>query len=361
MLNFAILGAGNAGHALAADLTLKGFFVKLYEFPEFKAHLDVIREQGGIEISGGASAGFAKLHVVTTDVKKAIEAVDCIMVAAPAFAHEAFTKLCAPHLVDEQIIIFVSNFGAIRAKRFLEKHGVKANVLLAEIQSLPYAARVTKPGHVRASAVKRNLSLATLPAKKGKVVLKKLRSAFPEMVLAKNTLETSLNNPNPVIHPAILLLNAGRIEATVEERWGFYKDGVTQSIGRVIEELDRERLGIMDKMGFKGVGVKEIFEGFYKNYKVGGENISDLFQTSALHGKIGAPSTVKARYITEDIPYALTPLYSFGEMWGLQTPAIYAIIQLSSIIMGTNYFEKGVTVEDLGFSGLSPAQIQAQL
>ncbi|MBC8249839.1 MAG: hypothetical protein H8E90_09190 [Anaerolineales bacterium] len=48
----AVLGAGNAGHAMAADLALAGLQVNLYELPEFERNLGPIQERGGIEITG---------------------------------------------------------------------------------------------------------------------------------------------------------------------------------------------------------------------------------------------------------------------------------------------------------------------
>ncbi len=37
---------------------------------------------------------------------------------------------------------------------------------------------------------------------------------YPVMTAARNVLQTSLQNGNPIIHPAITLLNAARIERT---------------------------------------------------------------------------------------------------------------------------------------------------
>jgi opine dehydrogenase len=35
----AVLGGGNGGHAMAADLTLRGFKVKFYEMPKFEENV----------------------------------------------------------------------------------------------------------------------------------------------------------------------------------------------------------------------------------------------------------------------------------------------------------------------------------
>jgi opine dehydrogenase len=68
------------------------------------------------------------------------------------------------------------------------------------------------------------------------------------MAPAGNVLQTSLQNGNPVIHPAITLLNAALIERTGGDFF-FYEDGVTPAVGRLIEAVDRERISIGRALG----------------------------------------------------------------------------------------------------------------
>ena len=55
-----------------------------------------------------------------------------------------------------------------------------------------------------------------------------------------NVLNTGLDNMGAIFHPALTLLNAGWIEHTHGD-YQFYIDGVTPSVARVLEVLDRER------------------------------------------------------------------------------------------------------------------------
>jgi opine dehydrogenase len=70
-MRVAVLGAGNGGLAAAADLTLRGHEVRLFEHPAFREHLVPIRERGGIELIGVAS-GFASVDLVTDDIRSAV-------------------------------------------------------------------------------------------------------------------------------------------------------------------------------------------------------------------------------------------------------------------------------------------------
>jgi opine dehydrogenase len=96
-LKVSVLGAGNGGQALSAHLAMKGVEVNLFEHPSFKKNIEEISKKGGIELSGKLQ-GFAKISLLTTDIKKAIEGTSVIMIVAPSFAQKAFIEMAVPQL-----------------------------------------------------------------------------------------------------------------------------------------------------------------------------------------------------------------------------------------------------------------------
>jgi opine dehydrogenase len=52
-----ILGAGNGGYAMAADLSMVGYETNLYEYPDYTENLKPITEKGGIEMISRTPAG----------------------------------------------------------------------------------------------------------------------------------------------------------------------------------------------------------------------------------------------------------------------------------------------------------------
>ena len=88
----AILGGGNGAHTMAADFTLKGHTVNLYEMPQFKTKMQKVFDTETIECMGEMK-GSIKLNMVTDDIDKAIEGVDYICIITPAFAHEGYAEL----------------------------------------------------------------------------------------------------------------------------------------------------------------------------------------------------------------------------------------------------------------------------
>jgi opine dehydrogenase len=53
----AVLGGGNGAHAMAADLTMKGYEVNMCEMPEFKENISTTLERQAIDLlmPGGRS------------------------------------------------------------------------------------------------------------------------------------------------------------------------------------------------------------------------------------------------------------------------------------------------------------------
>ena len=85
----AVLGAGNGGYAMAADLSMAGHYVNLYEDPNCIENIDAINESGGIKViaksytgdeimlPAGGKTGYAKTQGrVTVNIEEAIAGVD---------------------------------------------------------------------------------------------------------------------------------------------------------------------------------------------------------------------------------------------------------------------------------------------
>lgn len=77
-----VIGGGNGAFATAADLTIRGNQVTLFELPRFAAGLSEVIEKGGIEMeayaNNGLTGGFAKLHKITTDIGEACRVRHCV-------------------------------------------------------------------------------------------------------------------------------------------------------------------------------------------------------------------------------------------------------------------------------------------
>jgi glycerol-3-phosphate dehydrogenase len=83
----AVLGGGHGAHAMAVDLSSRGFSVNMYEMPQFKHHLQALFATRTIEASGEIRGQF-EINNVTSDIEDAIDGVKYILLVTPAFDQE---------------------------------------------------------------------------------------------------------------------------------------------------------------------------------------------------------------------------------------------------------------------------------
>lgn len=356
---FAILGTGNSGQAFAADITLKGFPVQLAEVPAFAENLEAIRQKGGIRISGDASNGFAELALITMDFAEAIRGVDIVIIGGSAFAHEPIAKAAAPYFEDGQYVLFTSNFGALRFRGWMQEMGATTDVTAVETMSLIYATRALAPGEVSVIGVKNDLPTACFPASRTRSFLDLIGPVFPELTAADNVLFTSLNNLNPIVHPPMMLFNAGRIEATGGAGWNLYHEGATESVARVMLAMDAERMALMDRIGVKGIPFEKIFSAIYARYNLKGATLSETLRNSPIHSNpsFPAPDTIDTRYLTEDLNFGLAPWSLMGKAWDVPTPTIDAAVRMASVMLGKDFLKECITLNEMGIVDVPPEKL----
>src|SRR5207248_7822795 len=65
-----------------------------------------------------------------------------------------------------------------------------------------------------------------------------------------DALSGALMNAGPIIHPPLIVMNAGPIEHF--ERWDIHKEGTQAAIRRVTDTLDAERIAVREALGYGG-------------------------------------------------------------------------------------------------------------
>jgi opine dehydrogenase len=355
-VEIAILGAGNGGQATAAHVSLMGHRVRLYDrFPAVTADFADSRR---LELSGPVS-GSVELALVTNEIGPAIAGAELILVTVPGFALSFVAEEMAPHLADGQIVVLHpgGTGGALETRSIWSAVNMQADVVLAETETLVYACRIGAPGRPVVKAIKQDISLAALPVVGAERAYAAFSSLYPQASRATSVLATSLANMNAVIHPTVALLNAGIIDRQLEG-FEFYRDGVSQGVGKLLLAVDAERLAIARAYGAEHSSYDEWVG---RHYGVTGSNPVDLFKRLAddVYQGIGTPESLDSRYISEDVPMALVPLEALAELANVETPAIGSIITLCSIVNGVDYRRDGRTLARLGLGDMSVDQIVA--
>lgn len=353
----AVIGAGAGGCSISGNMALAGHSVNLYELPRFEENITQIVESGGVEVTGTARTGFAKLARITTDMQEAVEDTSYIFVVTQSVAHEEIAKLLAPHIKTDHIIfVLPGTAGSLVFSKVFRDEGLKIHVDIAEALSLPYGCRRTGPKSVNVSRllgtkIGKN-GMGVFPSKNTERVVNIFNEFYPNTFPMGNVLEVALCNTNTIKHPPVSLLNIGRVEYSKGEFW-FYREGITPSVEKVVEALDRETKPIFKKLGFSAVSVKQIDEIRYE------KNWDDRHAAISEIGNKG-PTSAKHRYFTEDVPVGMVLTSSIGKWLDIPTPTFDSIIHLVSVINDTDYWkqESSRTIEKLGLAKMSFEQLQ---
>ncbi|MEZ4673334.1 MAG: NAD/NADP octopine/nopaline dehydrogenase family protein [Caldilineaceae bacterium] len=355
-----ILGGGNTAFAVAANLALRGYAVTLYEAPEWATTLAPIRAKQAIQLVGVAEVGSAAIAQITTDIGAALQN-DLLLLIVPAYAHRRFAELCAPHLRDgHTVVITPGTLGALEFAQIVRAQGNQCDVAFAETDTAPYVCRKTAPDTATIWGVVAGLGLGVYPATKTDAVADQLAAIFTTtgrndapsaIVLYPNVLACGLCAMNPVVHPAGVLLNAGRVEYSRGDFY-FYEEGVTPSVAQVIYGVDAERRAIGAALGFTLGAVDEAF------FNAGFGPKGDLWATingSRMLTQLRAPGALNTRWLTEDIPYGIGAWSALGRQLGVATPLMDALVTLAGAALGQDFLAQTRTPARLGLAGMDAA------
>lgn len=356
-LKIAVMGGGNGSHTIAADLTLKGLSVNMFEMEQFAASMQKVFETKEIEMTGVAGRGQARLNLVTTDIAEAVADVEVIFIPLPGFTIAAYARLLAPYLeADQFVVIMPGTLAALEFRETLRTSGNLKPILIAETGGLPFATRLVAPGKVQTFHIRSVCPLATVPGSQGQLVYEKIKDLYP-FVLKKTVIETGFGHLTPLLHPACCLLNAGRIERSHGEFY-MYEEGMTPSVVQVIEALDRERICIGQRFGIDlPTGVDMMVESGYGPRGTLWESLNGSAGLTPVKG----PESLANRYVTEDIPFGLVAWASMGDAVGVETPIMDALIALGSVIIGKDCWQEGRNLSRMGLWGLDLQQIKSYL
>jgi opine dehydrogenase len=357
IVKFAVLGSGNGARAWSAQIAAKGYPVVMWEPLEESGDFQKlskaphIRLEGDINISG-------TLAGVTGNIAEALQGAQVILIVVPSFAHTPVFLKMIPHLQDgQQVILVPGNFGAYRLKKMMADAGCKKKIFLSTTGTMPYACRITAFDTVKIFKRKFIMHLATSPASAGKEILDLLNDIFSGYIQYtgfEHILAQDLSNLNYVMHPYPVLLNYGRIELRAET-FRHYMDGVTPLISEQMELLDRERIEIGKKTGFRLTAVLDLLKLYY------GQNDS-----KTIYEYVNSKETpyadlvgqnVKSRYITEDVPGLVMPTALLAKKSGAPSPRADTIVDLASQLHKTDYWTSGTTLESIGIGDKSINEI----
>lgn len=321
-MKITIIGAGNTGKAWAVLLQREGEEVVLYTRNE--ATCQSIN-QSGIELSG-LMEGVERVHC-TTDLAEAIEEANLILISTTADGHKPIAEQLKPLLKPNQnVLVLNGNWGAYE---FLEVFGEALFSMpnqFAETNSMMIIVSPIDERRANLKRLKQTVGVAYLHRGGEDYIREFLEKRFENVEYLDNVIESSLNNSNPVIHGPISLLNLGRMEIGLPFR--FYPEGASRTAVNYIVAIDQERVLIGQTIGIQSQAVLDMINSFWPDKH---DNLYDALLKNTSYQTALGPKTLDHRYITEDFPYGLEPLRALAAAWGLETPALNAMLDFARI------------------------------
>ena len=350
----AVLGGGDGAFMMAVDLTDRGYDVHLCEHPSFAEGFEAVQERGAIQASGIGPNGDYPIALLTTSIQKAVKGVEWIHVAMCAAGHQPFFNDLVPSLRDgHKVVIWAGDFGSLRLHKLIRDSGRKLDVSIYEGMTLPYGTRKVDSTHIRLLLSAPRFLVGALPASNSGD-FDALKTQFPASRLAQHAMAAAFNNPNPIVHPPASLLNTGRIEYSNGDFY-MYNEGITESVALAIRAVYDESCEVAKALGFEMLEYRDI--DFRTTTSIMGVSFEAPFDTFGVIGAIKGPTSVQARYITEDLPFGLVPRCELGRLVGVPTKVIDGFVSIGSVVCEADYWSTGRTLETLGLDGKTPEEI----
>ncbi|MBS0531933.1 MAG: NAD/NADP octopine/nopaline dehydrogenase family protein, partial [Proteobacteria bacterium] len=353
------LGGGNGSFAAAGDFALQGHEVRLWrrDTEAVAAH----RAAGSrIMVKDSKGRHDAPLALVTSDMAEAVREAELILCPAPAFAQADIAKQLAPHLTEGQVVFLPpATFGSMMFARAAHDAGNRADVSFAETGTLPWLTRKHGPFEVAITIRAKRLPVGVFPLKNADYALAVIGKAFPGVIEpCGDALSGALMNAGPIIHPPLIVMNAGPIEHF--ERWDIHKEGTQASIRRVTDALDAERIAIRERLGYGAphFPLAHHYASEGEEWMYGRGSHDRLTDSGDWRERI---ILREHRYMREDLRVGLSFFVSVAALAGVGTPLMKSFLAIGGAICGEDFLHDGRTLESLGLGGLDRAALQKLL
>ncbi len=358
-MKIAVLGGGNGSFAAAGDFALQGHEVRLWrrDAAQVATHRAA---DSRIIVKDLKGRHDVQLALVTSRIAEAVRDAELILCPTPAFAQQDIATLLAPHLTDGQVVFLPpGTFGSMIFARAVRDAGSRAAMSFAETGTLPWLARKHGRFEVAVTIRAKRLPVGVFPLKAADHALDVIGRAFPGVIEpCGDALSAALMNAGPIIHPPLIVMNAGAIEHF--ERWDIHKEGTQTSIRRVTDALDAERIAVREGFGYgtPHFPLAHHYAAEGEQWMYGRGSHDRLTDSGDWRERI---VLAEHRYMREDLRLGLSFLVSAAELAGVATPLAKAFLAIGGAICGEDFVNQGRTLASLGLGDLDRERLHILL
>lgn len=351
-MKIAMLGAGNAGCAVSADLTMHGHEVTLIK-TSHSMHDDnftFLQENNGkMTLNEFGEIKTAYIHKMSRDVAD-IKDAEIVIIYIQTNFHEQLIERIASYLQDGQILLI--NPGYL-STAYVLKHVKDKDIIIAEAESSFIDGRIMESGLFRVGFRNVRNPIGIYPAARKEEAIAKLDQLGERFVYLDSVVEAALHNPNLIVHTVGSVMSIPRIEKSKGD-FCMYHEAYTRdnpATWRILEALDAEKMDVLEKLGFDRLSYVEACK--YRNSLDENEEAKEVFMNYAeMPTRAKGPTVVDSRYISEDVPQGLVMMEALGKALGVATPIASGLIAIASAALGRDLRAEGRTPEGLGIENV---------
>lgn len=354
-MKIAVLGGGHGCYAAVADLSEQGHEVRLWRR---NAHeLAPLIARPVITLKDEKGQREVPFALASSTMAEVLDGVELIVIPSPAIAQRDIADEMAPHLKSGQVVYLPpGTFGSyIMAQRVKEK-GCDAEVIWAETGTLPWLARKHGASTVAITVRATRLPTGFYPAAKASEGLAVIKAAFDSVEMCGDALSGALMNAGPIIHPPLILMNAGPLEHF--DAWDIHNEGTQPSVRAVTKRLDQERIAVREALGYEAPHFP-LSDHYENDQWMYGDAHKKLVDSGDWRENIDLQTH---RYMTEDTQLGLAFLSSVGRLAAVPTPVADGLLALAGAITNKDLITQAErTLESLGLSQRSVAELKRVL
>lgn len=354
-MDVAVISGGHGGYAAAAELSENGHQVRFWR-RNAEAFAPML-EGSPIHVKDFRGSRSVPIALATTDLAAAIEGAQVIILPLPAITHDDMATKCASLWEDGQVVFLPpGTFGSYLFLKAARAAGNMADVTFAETGTLPYLARKHGPTQIVISGFGTRLPTGCLPAKNSEKALALLAQVYPAIEPIEDALSGALMNAGPIIHPPLIMMNAGPLEHF--DAWDIHNEGTQPSVRAVTDALDQERIAVREACGYGAphFPLADHYATDGDEWMYGRNAHERLTDSGDWREKIDLNGH---RYMMEDTKLGLSLIASVARWAGIETPLTNGLLAMGSAINTEDFYATGRTLESLGLAGLSKAEMAA--
>ena len=339
-----IIGTDEIGLAAVADLSQRGFTVTLY-VPEDEPLGERLVEEPTIFFNGER----VDFHRVESNLAEALQASSLIFITATGWNVESIARQCAPFLTDNHRVVLFGHgaLASLRFKQVTDEMETEADYVVGETDSPPYEiAYDEKTGELELILRSKKMLFSSYPKSDHPMFLRELRACYPSMTEAENIWEVLLNNrlPETVVVP--VLSNLSTIEMEIAH-FQLYREGISETVARLMQEVDEERKKLVRSMRFEDVGIERrlVESGHVKPL----DELMEQMQESNVFNQLPRTKVHMINQFMEGLLFGVVPWLSLARLLSIETPTLDSLLQLSSVALDRMIEQEGLTLDKVGF------------